>query len=126
MNPVKLVTRPIRHLADAVLMPFKALFVVGLCGLINWMSFAGTWWVKWVALGMGIAVLVTWARAAKTLLMLGLVAWAGWLIYKRWGQAGRERFDAWVREVKPQAAEVVDLLRSRPAQQRMAETGRAG
>lgn len=124
MNPIKLVTRPVRHLADAVLMPFKALFVIGLTGLINWMTFSGTWWFKWVALGMGIAVLVAWARAAKTLLVLGLIAWVGWLIYKRWGEQGRARFDDWVARTQPKAAEVIDLLRSRPAQDRMAE-GRA-
>ena len=38
MNPFSIVTRPVRNLTQAVLMPFKALFVVGLCFLINWMT----------------------------------------------------------------------------------------
>lgn len=112
MNPFSIVTRPVRNLTQAVVMPFKALFVVGLCFLINWMTSPGHWWVQWVALGMGIAVLLAWARAAKTLLVLGVVAYVGWKIYPRHGQAARDRFDAWVARTQPQAAEVVDLFRS--------------
>ena len=77
MNPFAFVTKPVKHVADALIMPFKALFVVGLTGTINAMTFHGVWWFKWVALGMGIAVLVAWARAAKTLLLLALAAWVG-------------------------------------------------
>lgn len=53
---------PVKDVWNLVAMPMKAVFVVGLCGLINWMTFAGTWWVKWVALGMGIATVVAVAR----------------------------------------------------------------
>ena len=68
MNPLKFVTRPVKDLTDAIVMPFKAVFVVGLTGLINAMTYHGVWWFKWVALGMGIAVVVSLERAAKTLL----------------------------------------------------------
>jgi hypothetical protein len=112
MNPLKLITRPVKHLVEAVTMPIKFVFVVGLCALINWMTFNGTWWVQWVALGMGIAVLVAWGRALKTLLVLGLVAWAGWTIYKRYGQAARERFDDWVQKTNPKAAGVLAALQT--------------
>ena len=112
MNPFSFVTRPVKNIADAVIMPFKALFVIGLTGLINAMTFHGTWWFKWVALGMGIAVLVSFARAAKTLLLLALVAWVGMKIYQRYGQAARDRFDAWVAQAQPQAAQVLQALRS--------------
>lgn len=126
MNPIKFVTRPIRNLTEAIVMPFRALFVVGLCALINWMTSPGHWWVQWVALGMGIAVLVAWARAAKTLLVLGLVAFVGWKIYQRYGDAARARFDDWVARTQPQAAEIIDIVRGRgdagPA--RFAETAR--
>ena len=111
MSLFSFVTRPVRDLTQAVVMPFKALFVVGLTGLINAMTFHGVWWFKWVALGMGIAVLVAFARAAKTLLLLALVAWVGMKIYKRYGQAARQRFDAWVARTQPQAAEVLDAWR---------------
>jgi len=125
MNPLKSVLRPVTNLADAVLMPFKALFVVGLCAVINWMTFSGQWWVKWVALGMGIAVVVAWARAAKTLVMLALLAWVGWKVYQRYGEAGRARLDEWVRRTQPQAAEVLELLRSGDARSRVGDPGRA-
>jgi hypothetical protein len=112
MNPFSFVTQPVKHIADAVIMPFKALFVIGLTGLINAMTFHGVWWFKWVALGMGIAVLVSFARAAKTLLLLALVAWVGMKIYQRYGQAARQAFDDWVSRTQPQAAQVLRALRT--------------
>ena len=112
MNPLKFVTRPVNDITQAIVMPFKALFVIGLTGFINAMTYNGNWWFKWVAFGMGIAVLVTLARAAKTLLLLALVAWVGWKIYQRYGQAARDRFDAWVAQAQPQAAQVLQALRS--------------
>jgi hypothetical protein len=112
MNPLNFVTRPVKNIADAVLMPFKALWVVGLTGFINWMTYSGEWWVKWVAFGMAIAVLVAWARAAKTLVLLGLVAFVGWQVYKRYGAQARARFDDWVARTQPQAAQVLQALRA--------------
>jgi hypothetical protein len=111
MSLFSFVTRPIRDLTQAVVMPFKALFVVGVTGLINALTFHGVWWFKWVALGMGLAVLVAFARAAKTLLLLALVAWVGMKIYRRYGQDARQRFDDWVARTQPQAAEVLSALR---------------
>ncbi len=115
MNPFSFVTRPVKDLANAVLMPLKALFVVGLTGFINWMTYSGHWWFKWVAFGMAIAVFVAWARAAKTVLLLGLVAFVGWQIYKRYGAAARQSFDDWVRSTQPQAAQVLGALSRPPA-----------
>ena len=112
MSLFSLFTRPVKNIADAVIMPFKAVFVVGLTGIINAMTYHGVWWFKWVALGMGIAVLVSFARAAKTLLLLALVAWVGAKIYQRYGQAAREKFDDWVSKTQPQAAQVLQALRS--------------
>jgi hypothetical protein len=123
MNPFSFVTKPIKHVADALIMPFKALFVVGLTGTINAMTFHGVWWFKWVALGMGIAVLVAWARAAKTLLLLALVAWVGMKIYQRYGAAARQTFDDWVAKTQPQAAQVLQALRQ---PQGMDNAGAAG
>jgi hypothetical protein len=112
MSLFTFVTRPVSDLTQAIVMPFKALFVVGITGLINAMTFHGVWWFKWVALGMGIAVLVSLARAAKTLLLLALVAWVGWKIYQRYGQSARDHFDSWVARTQPQAAEVLQALRA--------------
>lgn len=114
MNPIRFVTRPVNNLVNAVVMPLKAVFVVGLCALINAMTFHGVWWVKWVALGMGIAVLVAFARAARTLATLALLAWAGWWLHKRYGAAAKAKFDEWAERTQPQAAQVLELIRHRP------------
>jgi len=111
MNPIRFITRPVGNLVDAVVMPFKALFVVGLCALINSMTSPGHWWFKWVALGMGIAVLVAWARAARTLLGLALVAAVGWWVYRQYGDEARARFDDWVRRTQPQQHQLFEVLR---------------
>jgi hypothetical protein len=123
MNPFSLVTRPVQDLLQALVMPFRALFVIGLTGTINYMTYSGVWWFKWVALGMGIAVLVAWARAAKTLLLLALVAWVGMKIYQRYGVAARQTFDDWVAKTQPQAAQVLQALRQPQA---MGSAGAAG
>lgn len=106
-------TRPFGALVGAVVMPFKALFVVALCALINAMTYHGHWWFKWTALGMGIAVLAAFARAAKVLLTLGLVVAAGWWIHRRYGAAARERFDQWAAQGQPRR--IVELLRASDA-----------
>jgi hypothetical protein len=98
--------RPIHDLTQAVTMPFKALFVVGLCAAINAMT-PGPWWFQWVALGMGIATVVALAKGIRTALLLGLVAWAGWWLYKRYGAEARERFHAWAAAEKPDSAGAV-------------------
>jgi hypothetical protein len=112
MNPLRFITRPVKNLADAVLMPLKALWVIGLTGAINAMTYHGQWWFKWVAFGMGIAVLLAWARAARTLLVLALVAWVGMKIYRRYGAQARQQFDDWVARTQPQAAQVLQALRA--------------
>ena len=101
---------PVKDVWNMVTMPLKALFVVGLCGVINYMTFSGTWWVKWVALGMGIATVVALGKGLRTLLLLGLIWWAGRAIYRKYGQAMRERFDAWVARTNPQWAQWRDVV----------------
>jgi len=76
MNPLSSVT-------DAVTRPLKAVYVVGLCLVINLMTTPGHWWVQWVALGMGIAVLAAWARALRTLVAAGALAAIGAWAYRR-------------------------------------------
>ena len=122
MNPLRFIFSPIRDITQAVVMPLKALFIVGLTGFINAMTYHGVWWFKWVAFGMGIAVLVSFARAARILLLLALVAFVGYKIYQRHGQAARDRFDDWVARKQPQAAQVMAALRA-PLPQGMAGNG---
>ena len=112
MNPLDLVFRPIKNITQAVVMPFKALFVVGLCALINLMTSPGHWWFQWVALGMGIAVVVALARGAKSLLLLALLFFGGRWVYRRYGAQAKAQFDAWATRTQPQAAQVVQALRN--------------
>ena len=98
---------PIRDLTRAVKMPFKALFVVGLCALINAITSPGHWWFQWVALGIGIATLVALARGLRTAFALGLVAAVGWWLYRRYGTGARERFAQWASSTQPKAADVL-------------------
>ena len=116
MNPLRFIFSPIRDVTQAIVMPFKALFVIGLTGFINAVTYHGTWWFKWVAFGMGIAVLLSLARAARTLLVLALAAWVGMKIYQRYGAEARQRFDDWVKQAQPQAAQVLAALNA-PAPQ---------
>jgi hypothetical protein len=96
MNPFSFVTRPVRDLWQAIAMPFQAVFVVGLCWIINTMTSPGYPWWHWVALGMGIAVLVAWARAAKTIAFLLVAFFVGRWVYRKYGDAAKARFDAWM------------------------------
>lgn len=109
---------PVKDLYRMVSVPLQAVFVVGLCALINHMTYAGTWWVKWVALGMGIAAAVALVRGLRTLLVMALVWWVGRALLRRHGEAVRQRFDAWVAGRDPQwrgarqaMADVVSALR---------------
>jgi hypothetical protein len=61
---------PIRDLTRAVTMPFKALFIVGLCALINLMTSPGHWWFQWVVLGMGIATVVALAKGLRRIMAM--------------------------------------------------------
>ena len=70
MNPFKAV----ENLSKAVTFPFTALFVVGLCGFINWFTSPGHWWVQWVAFGMAIALLCIWARALRAVAGAAILA----------------------------------------------------
>lgn len=103
MSVVDTVSHPFSELGHAVFMPLKALFVVALCGAINAMTFDGVWWVKWVALGMGIATVVAVARGIKALLLLGLAGGIGLKIYRRWGPQAKQHFDDWVAKTHPEA-----------------------
>lgn len=112
MNPLNLITQPFGNLTRAIVLPFKALFVVGLCALINAMTSPGDWWFQWVAFGMGIAVLVAWARAIKSLVVLALVYFGGRWLYRKYGEDARQRFDDWAARTQPQTSQVMQALRA--------------
>ena len=96
MNLLSFATDPINSLWDAVAKPFKALFVVGLCYFINRVTSAENPWWHWVAFGMSIAVLVAWARAFKTIVLLVAAFYVGRWIYRNYGDAAKAKFEDWV------------------------------
>jgi len=57
---------------------FKFLFVgpmiVGLCMVINLMTSPGDWWVQWVALGIGIAWVISLFRVLAAVVVAGGLA----------------------------------------------------
>ena len=111
MNPLRLISSPFSTLTRAITAPLNFIFVVGLCFFINWMVSPGNWWVKWVAFGMGIAVIVAWARALKLLFVVGVLATIGYFIYKRYGAEAKARYDAWRKDGEPkQPADAVQFL----------------
>jgi hypothetical protein len=120
MNPLRFFTQPFSDLWGAVVATWNFVFVVGLCALVNWMTHPGYLWVKWVALGMGIAAVVAYARALRALVKIAVIAAVGWWIWRRYGEAIRARYDAWREEraaarrpVEPR--EAVDYALALPA-----------
>lgn len=95
MNLLSIVTDPIATLWDAAARPIKAVFVVALCYCINRVTAPGNPWWHWVAFGMAIAVLVAWARAFRTIVLLAVIYYVGRWICRNYGDAAKARFDAW-------------------------------
>lgn len=89
MNPLSAIT----DIGKAIMYPFRMVFVVGLCFFINCFTSPGHWWFQWVAFGMCIGLLVSWARALRALGLAALTAGAAWLVY-RWLQRRKAGFTA--------------------------------
>lgn len=52
--------------------------------VVNWMTFDGEWWVRWAALGIGIAWVVSVLRVLRAALVLGgFAALLTWLAQRR-------------------------------------------
>jgi hypothetical protein len=74
----------VRKTAHAVGFLFKAPFILLLLVVINWMTFSGEWWVKWAALGIGIAWVMSLFRVIRAVILAGgLAALAGYLGWRR-------------------------------------------
>lgn len=95
---------PFRTVNDAITLPFKAVFVIAICFFINWITSPGHWWVQWVVLGMGIAVISAWSRALKLAIITGLLALGGRWAYDRWGEQGKARLREFIQPPPPPAA----------------------
>ena len=48
--------------------------ILVMLAVINWMTFHGQWWVKWAALGIGIAWFISLLRVLRALVLLGGLA----------------------------------------------------
>jgi hypothetical protein len=74
----------VRKTAHAVGFLFKAPLILALLLVINWMTFSGEWWVRWAALGIGIAWVVSLFRVIRAVLLAGgLAALAGYIASRR-------------------------------------------
>ena len=63
-----------RKTAKAVGFLFKAPLILLFLVLINWMTFSGDWWVKWAALGLGIAWVCSLLHVLRALMLAGGLA----------------------------------------------------
>lgn len=62
--------RTLRALKFLVLAPF----ILVLLFFINWMTFTGEWWIKWAALGIGIAWVLSLFRVLRAAVLAGGLA----------------------------------------------------
>jgi hypothetical protein len=98
MNPLSIIP----DLTRAITYPFRMIFVVGLCAFINYFTSPGVWWVQWVAFGMGIGLIVIWARAIKSLVAAIGIAAIGYFVYRWWHNRGApDALKRALAEVKP-------------------------
>jgi hypothetical protein len=52
--------------------------------VVNWMTYSGEWWVKWAALGIGIAWALSLFRVLRAAILAGgLAALAGYVASRR-------------------------------------------
>jgi hypothetical protein len=58
----------------AVRFLFVGPMILLVCLATNVLSYHGHWWVKWVALGIGIAWIISLMRLIRLLVMLGGIA----------------------------------------------------
>jgi len=67
---------PLRRVKFLIMAPF----ILGLCFVINLMTWSGEWWVQWVALGLGIAWVINLFKLIRDVILLGGLAPREWLV----------------------------------------------
>lgn len=66
--------------ARAIKFLFIAPFILLMLFVINWMTTPGNWWIKWAALGIGIAWVISLFRVMRAIILVGgLAALGAWL-----------------------------------------------
>jgi hypothetical protein len=74
----------VRKTAKAVGFLFKAPLILLFLVVVNWMTFSGEWWVKWAALGLGIAWVLSLFHVLRAVMLAGgLAALAAFLTSRR-------------------------------------------
>jgi hypothetical protein len=74
----------VKKTARAVGFLFKAPLILLFLLVINWMTFSGEWWVKWTALGIGIAWVFSLIHVLRAVILAGgLAALAAYLGSRR-------------------------------------------
>jgi len=53
---------------------FMGPFILAVLCVINWATYSGEWWVKWAALGIGIAWFISLLRVIRMLILVGGLA----------------------------------------------------
>ncbi|MCK5879747.1 MAG: hypothetical protein KAH24_08200 [Holophagae bacterium] len=53
---------------------FMGPVILGFVVVVNWMTTPGIWWVKWVALGIGIAWIISLFRVIMAIVVAGGIA----------------------------------------------------
>jgi hypothetical protein len=64
---------------------FMAPFILALLFVINVMTWHGEWWVKWAALGLGIAWVINLIKVIRAILLAGGLAALGTLFLRNRG-----------------------------------------
>jgi hypothetical protein len=60
---------------------FTAPLILALLVVINWVTSPGDWWIKWPAIGLGIAWFISLLRVMRAVILVGgLAALGAWLM----------------------------------------------
>ena len=69
---------------EAVKFLFVGPLILLVLVVINWMTSPGDWWVRWAALGIGIAWFVSLFRVITAAIALGGLAALAMYVRKKW------------------------------------------
>jgi hypothetical protein len=70
---------------------FTAPLILLLLVVINWVTSPGEWWIKWPAIGLGIAWVIALLRVMRAVVLVGgLAALGAWLMRRESRQESQE------------------------------------
>lgn len=68
---------------DSLKFLFTAPLILALLALINWLTSPGEWWIKWPAIGLGIAWFISLLRVLRAVIVVGGLAALGTWLWRR-------------------------------------------